>query len=187
MTKNIEIEFKNVITKNQYEALLKEFKLENNVFKQVNYYFDTPLLELNKQDIVLRIRQKGDQRYKLTLKKQNAQEAYEYHVILKPEIATTILKKGFNIKDFFTNDDLDYDVIFHVSLDNYRASAPYDKGTLFIDKCVYHDLTDYEVEYEVTNYQQGLESFNNFLEDHKINLQTTKRKSDRALSLVYKK
>ena len=184
MYKNIEIEFKNVITKDEYESLLKEFKLENNVFKQVNYYFDTKDLDLNKKDIVLRIRQKGDSRFKLTLKKQNEKESFEYHVFIKPDVAHQIIKDGFNVRDFFSLDDMNFDVTFYVSLDNYRASTPYEKGTLFIDKCIYCNIVDYEVEYEVINYDEGLFSFNDFLKKHNIKPQTTKRKSDRALSCV---
>ena len=49
MNKNIEIEFKTGITQEKYQKLLQEFKLENNIFKQTNHYFDTDQYDLNQQ------------------------------------------------------------------------------------------------------------------------------------------
>ena len=56
MTVNKEIEFKTLITKEQYEKLLKDFNLENNIFTQTNYYFDTEDAKLLQEKTVLRIR-----------------------------------------------------------------------------------------------------------------------------------
>ena len=67
MKTNKELEFKSVITKEQYEALVKKFDLENNIYAQTNYYFDTPDYKLKGMHTVLRIRQKGSN-YKLTKK-----------------------------------------------------------------------------------------------------------------------
>ena len=59
MTVNKEIEFKTFITKEKNEELLKYFNLENNIFSQTNYYFDTEDNKLMSEKTVLRIRQKG--------------------------------------------------------------------------------------------------------------------------------
>ena len=82
MKMNIEIEFKTKIDQDKYEELLKEFSLEENVFKQTNYYFDTNNLDLNEKKMVLRIRQKREHSFKLTLKSQSEQGSFEYHVLL---------------------------------------------------------------------------------------------------------
>ncbi|MBN3491183.1 CYTH domain-containing protein [Acholeplasma equirhinis] len=63
---NVEIEFKTQINKEKYDELIQAFDLENNVFKQTNYYFDTKDLELNHKSMVLRIRQKRENSFKLT-------------------------------------------------------------------------------------------------------------------------
>jgi len=178
MTKNIEIEFKTGITSEKYQELLKTFRLENNIFKQVNHYFDTDDYQLNQQKIVLRIRQKGDNRYKVTLKSQSEHGAFESHVLLQPEQARDMIAHGFHTKDFF--EDLDYFVTFKVSLDNYRVSTPYEGGTLFLDRCEYCNVTDYEVEYEVDNYHEGQKLFEKFLIDFQIDFMQTRRKSERA-------
>lgn len=71
MIVNKEIEFKTFITKEKYDQLIREFNLENNVFAQTNYYFDTEDTKLMKECTVLRIRQKGNG-YKLTKKPERA-------------------------------------------------------------------------------------------------------------------
>ena len=153
MTKNIEIEFKTGLPPEKYHELLKLFKLENNIFKQTNHYFDTDDYDLNHKKMVLRIRQKSDQRYKVTLKSQSDQGAFESHVLLQPQQAKDMIANGFATKDFF--EDIDYFVKFRVSLDNYRVSTPYEGGVLFLDRCEYCNVIDYEVEYEVNDYHQG--------------------------------
>jgi uncharacterized protein YjbK len=180
MNKNIEIEFKTAITQEKYQELLQQFKLENNIFKQTNHYFDTDQYDLNQQKIVLRIRQKGENHYKVTLKNQSEQGAFESHVLLQRSKAEDMIMNGFNTKDFF--DEIDFFVTFKVSLDNYRVSTPYEGGTLFLDRCEYCNVIDYEVEYEVSNYTEGQNHFKQFVIAHQIEMQPTKRKSERAFT-----
>lgn len=174
----MEIEFKTSISLDKYNELLNLLNLKDNIFKQTNYYFDTDNLDLNNNHTVLRIRQKGE-RYKVTLKKQSGVGAFENHVFLTKEKALKMIDEGFNTKEFF--DDLNYDVTFKASLDNYRVSTPYLDGILFLDKCNYHNQEDYEVEYEYHDYDEGLKIFEKFLEEHNIKNVDTKRKSEKAL------
>lgn len=176
---NIEIEFKTAIDKKRYLELLKLFELEDNVFKQTNFYFDTDNLDLNNDHTVLRIRQNGD-RYKVTLKRQSEKRAFENHVLLTKEKALEMIENGFNTNEFFS---IDYLVTFKSSLDNYRASVPYLEGTLFLDRCDYDGITDYEIEYEVNDYDEGKLAFEQLLNKHNIDYNQTKRKSERALKI----
>jgi uncharacterized protein YjbK len=178
MNKNIEIEFKTEITLEKYQELLRQFDLENNIFKQINHYFDTDDYMLNQRKMVLRIRQKGDTRFKVTLKSQSDQGAFESHVLLTRDQALDMIQNGFETKQFF--DEIDYYVTFRVSLDNYRVSTPYEGGTLFLDRCEYCNVVDYEVEYEVDNYHEGEKMFQKFLEKFEITQVPTRRKSERA-------
>lgn len=177
---NVEIEFKTAITLDIYKMLLKEFNLEENVFLQTNYYFDTEDLALNKDKIVLRIRQKGDI-YKVTLKKQSDKQAFENHVIITKEKALEMIKDGFNTNEFF--DDINLEVKFLASLDNYRVSTPHFENTLFLDRCDYHNITEYELEYEVSNFEDGEKAFHKLLAKYNIPYIKSKRKSERALKI----
>jgi uncharacterized protein YjbK len=178
MVKNVEIEFKSAITKKKYLELLKKFDLENNIFKQINYYFDTDDYTFNQQKIVLRIRQKGEERFKVTLKSQSEEGAYENHVFLQKEQALDMIENGFNTKDFF--EDIDAFVTYKVNLSNYRVSTPYEGGVIFLDKCEYCNVVDYEVEYEASSFKEGKLIFENFLKSHNIEIKPAKRKSERA-------
>lgn len=176
--KNIEIEFKTEVTQDKYEELLKLFSLENNIFKQINYYFDTDDYNLNQLKMVLRIRQKGENRFKVTLKSQSEQGAFESHVLLTKEQALDMIDNGFQTKDFF--EEIDFFVTYRVNLVNYRVSTPYEGGTLFLDRCEYCNVTDYEIEYEVSNYHEGEKLFNQFVQKYDIVKVPTRRKSERA-------
>ena len=180
MDKNIEIEFKSAITEKKYLELLKKFDLENNIFKQINYYFDTDDYRFNQEKIVVRIRQKGESRFKVTMKIQNDESASENHVFLQKEQALEMIEKGFNTKDFFKG--IDAYVTYKVDLNNFRVSTPYEGGTLFLDKCQYCNVTDYEIEYETYDYSVGKTIFETFLKSHDIKIKPTKRKSERAFT-----
>ena len=62
MEQNFEIEFKNLLTKDEYlELLTKEFpedssQRKNKAIHQTNYYFDTSNKDLKKQNSALRVR-----------------------------------------------------------------------------------------------------------------------------------
>lgn len=173
---NIEIEFKNPIDKATYEMLIKKYQLDNNIFLQTNYYFDSSDQKLTQRGIVLRIRHKEPNRYKITRKSKTKQGYLEEHVILNQEKASNMIENGFNLKSFFEDD---IDVIFHGKLENYRVSMPYKDGELFLDKIIYFDKVDYELEYEVDSYQQGKKDFNYFLKQHQITPAPAIRKSTR--------
>ncbi|MGM9968779.1 MAG: CYTH domain-containing protein [Anaeroplasma sp.] len=175
MYKNKEIEFKTFITQKDYEMLITEFGLDNNIFKQTNYYFDTDDTKLMNDKTVLRIRQKGNN-FKLTKKTRAEIGADETHILISKEKALELLSNGFDAKLI----GLPYFVHKIAELTTYRASAPYKDGTIFFDKSVYYGHIDYEIEYEVDDVNQGTKDFNDFLEHHSIEYKESIRKSKRA-------
>ncbi len=183
MNTNIEIEFKCPISKDEYESLIKLFDLENNIYKQTNFYFDTEDRYFLKQKTTLRIRLKHPNRYKVTLKTSSKEGALEQHVFLSPEKALMMIDQGFNTFDFF---EIDQNVTLFGKLDNYRVSTPYKSGELFLDKVEYFDLVDYEIEYEVDNYETGKKDFERFLSENKITRKPSQRKSERIYNYIQK-
>lgn len=175
MYENKEIEFKTFISEEQYNKLLKEFALENNVFPQTNHYFDTEDTKLLNEQTVLRIRQKGDN-YKITKKTRAEVGADETHILISKEKALKLLADGFDAKVI----GIPYYVKKIAELTTYRASVPYKDGTLFFDKSVYYGNTDYEIEYEVDDVKEGTKDFNQFLKEYKIEYKESIRKSKRA-------
>src|SRR5690625_2876685 len=67
MAQEIEIEFKNLLTKSQFDRLLQELPFQQPPRKQTNYYFETKANSLQKQRCALRIRTFNDSFY-LTFK-----------------------------------------------------------------------------------------------------------------------
>lgn len=175
MTTNKEIEFKTFISENEYEKLIKEFDLDNNIFAQTNYYFDTEDTKLMEEKTVLRIRKKGSS-YKLTKKTRAEVGADETHLLIAKDKADDLLKNGFNASII----GLPHFVYNIAELTTYRASTPYKDGVLFLDKSVYYGHVDYEIEYEVDDINQGQKDFIKFLDTHHIQFKESIRKSKRA-------
>lgn len=175
MTVNKEIEFKTFITKEKYEELLKYFNLENNIFSQTNYYFDTEDNKLMSEKTVLRIRQKGCS-YKLTKKTRALVGADETHILISKEKALELLENGFDANMI----GIPYYVTNIAQLTTERASCPYKDGTLFFDCSKYYNSIDYEIEYEVDEIEQGRKHFQEFLNEFNIQYKESIRKSKRA-------
>ena len=175
MNTHKEIEFKTFITKEQYDSLINEFGLDNNIFMQTNHYFDTEDTKLMNEKTVLRIRQKGSN-YKLTKKTRANVGADETHILLTKEKADEMLANGFNAEII----EIPYYVKKIAELSTFRASAPYKNGTIFFDKSVYYDNVDYEIEYEVDDVKEGQIDFMDFLNSHNITYNESIRKSKRA-------
>ncbi len=178
---NKEIEFKTLITKEQYDNLLLEFGLDNNVFAQTNHYFDTEDTKLISEQTVLRIRQKGNN-FKITKKTRADVGADETHILISKEKALDILENGFDASII----GIPYFVHKVAELTTYRVSTPYKNGTLFFDKSEYYGNTDYEIEYEVDDVKEGTLDFQKFLNDHEIVYKESIRKSKRAYDCVKK-
>lgn len=175
MYKNKEIEFKTYISEEQYNKLISEFQLDNNIFAQTNYYFDTEDSKLLNDKTVLRIRQKNCN-YKLTKKTRAELGADETHLFISKEKAEELLENGFDANII----GIPYFVKNVANLTTYRASTPYKNGVLFFDKSVYYNTIDFEIEYEVDDINEGLRDFNNFLEEYNIEYKESIRKSKRA-------
>ena len=175
MNMNKEIEFKTFINEDVYNKLINDFGLDNNVFAQTNHYFDTDDTKLLQEQTVLRIRQKGNN-YKITKKTRAEVGADETHIFISKEKAEDILEHGFDASII----GLPYFVHKIAELTTYRVSTPYKNGTLFFDKSVYYGKTDYEIEYEVDEVNEGLKDFKQFLDSYQIEYKESIRKSKRA-------
>ena len=163
---NKEMEFKCLIDKKIYLQLIEEFALKNNIFTQTNFYFDTDNYDLKKDKIVLRIRQKNNQ-FKLTKKVHlKEHDIDESHIYLEENNALDMIQNGFDANII----GLSYFVKNTYSLTTNRVSFPYKNGKLFFDESIYNGITDYEIEYEANNIEEGNEVFNEFLISHNIKL-----------------
>ncbi|PLR97600.1 CYTH domain-containing protein [Bacillus sp. T33-2] len=191
MSQHIEIEFKNLLKKEEFSRLQTYFKLDGSKFKkQVNHYFDTSSFSLKNAGSALRIREKGNQ-YELTLKQPDETGLLETSQILSGQEASAALQHSVFpegiIKDSLANMRVDTDsLVFFGSLTTLRAEKEYENGLIVLDHSYYLNKEDFELEYEVTDAIEGLSIFNNLLEELNIPKRETDNKIKRFYNEKYK-
>ncbi|BCN87952.1 CYTH domain-containing protein [Staphylococcus argenteus] len=170
MATNHEIEFKQIISASLYETLQEKYFKNCVLFKQVNYYIDTPDFKLKQHRSALRIRVK-DKQFEMTLKTPAEVGLMEYnHIIsINPEIDMIIPNDSLPddirqilVKQFSVNDQ---SLSILGALTTYRQETQYQGDLLVLDKSEYLDTTDYELEFEVKDYDQGLQKFQSLLNE----------------------
>ncbi len=178
MIKHLEFEYKTLIDETTYNSLLEEFDLQNKNFEQVNYYFDTKEQALMDKKTILRIRKK--EQYKLTKKEKSLEGNLESSLYLTGEEALNMINNGFDAS--IINEP--YFVSLITSLKTTRAKTSYKGGMLFLDKSEYNGITDYEIEYEVSDVKIGQPIWIEFLRKHNIVQKNPISKSKRAFNSI---
>lgn len=190
MAQEIEIEFKNLLTKNEYDQLLQHFNIQQDcIVKQVNYYFDTPNGHLKKAKSGLRIRQ-IDSYYECTLKEKSSENTHlETNVKISEDLAKSILNNCiFPLPEIQARLDLlqiPQDQLEHFgTLSTNRVEINYEGGLLVLDHSSYLQRDDYEVEYESSDEKIGNIVFNKFLQQFDIPVRHTEKKIARFMQAL---
>lgn len=188
---NIEIEFKNMLTKEEYESLLTHFQIkEEDLFEQENHYFDTSDFALKAKHSALRIRQKNGE-YELTLKQPHPDGLLETNKVLSKEASNAIFSTGKINDEQISNllEKMNIDpasILYFGSLRTVRAEKSIGNGLLVLDHSFYLKKEDYELEYEVSNREEGKIYFTELLSTLKIPVRKTKNKVRRFYEEKYK-
>ncbi|MEI2368135.1 CYTH domain-containing protein [Niallia circulans] len=188
---NIEIEFKNMLTKEEYELLLTHFQVgKEDLFEQENHYFDTSDFALKANHSALRIRKKKAE-YELTLKQPHPDGLLETNKTLSKAESDDIFSTGKindeQISSLLRNMNIDpASIIYFGSLRTIRAEKQIGNGLLVLDHSFYLKKEDYELEYEVSNRKEGEIYFQELLATLKIPVRKTKNKVRRFYEEKYK-
>ncbi|WP_214797858.1 MULTISPECIES: CYTH domain-containing protein [unclassified Exiguobacterium] len=186
MTQEVEIEFKSMLTKKEYETLLQTYKLENQVRWQANDYFDTPSFQLKEKGAALRIREKK-QGQVLTLKQPNDVGLLETHATITEAEAEDLFKYGIihddQMKQALAPFQLSAPLEHLGRLETHRAEHQMKDGLLVLDESHYLETTDYEIEFEVTNEEAGRRAFERLLAEHGLPYRPAKNKIVRFMEL----
>ncbi|MEK4906289.1 CYTH domain-containing protein [Niallia sp. FSL M8-0099] len=188
---NIEIEFKNMLTKEEYELLLTHFQVgKEDLFEQENHYFDTNDFALKANHSALRIRKKKAE-YELTLKQPHPDGLLETNKTLSKAESDDIFFTGKindeQISSLLRNMNIDpASIIYFGSLRTIRAEKQIGNGLLVLDHSFYLKKEDYELEYEVSNREEGEIYFQELLATLKIPVRKTKNKVRRFYEEKYK-
>ena len=162
MAASIEIESKALISQEDYSKILKHYEFETSKeYDQTNHYIDTPEFTLKQLGIGLRVRIIGSN-YVLTLKAPLAEGLYEKDQIISKEEFQK-LRKGESFPEGII---LDFVRMFGVDptslkilakLTTHRVEVEIEKinKRLCIDKNVYNQITDYELELQANTLDSG--------------------------------
>lgn len=180
--KETEIEFKNMLTQNEYTKLLTHFAVAaEDIITLRNDYFDTPALAIKDLHSALRIRQTTHY-IECTLKQATSKHtSTEINVpltatqanqlrndltLLPKAIATPLQTKGVILAS----------IACFGTLETHRVELPYKGGLLVFDHTFYLQQEDYEVEYEAEDEQLGQKIFADFLQQHQLPVRPATKK-----------
>lgn len=181
-----EIEFKNLLSQNDYEKLYNSLNLDQEqTIINKNYYYDHNDI-LKNNNMALRIRDFNKKR-EITLKIKGKYENIEINIPLP--LGATIEQYNFeNLPEDIQLELKKYNIVpKNFCLLQYIETTRKEKytyeGLLVLDKTTFKDnIVDYELEFEVTDYEKGKENFEKLLNDFNIPFQPAKPKIARAVS-----
>jgi|SRR5690625_359228 len=188
MSQEIEIEYKNLLTKDEFNSLLSNLSFPRKGQVQINYYFETADLALRNKLSALRIREKNGS-YQLTLKEPHPEGLLETHDLLTEKEAFSwlhgnIIEKKHVIKQL-KNLDIPYEnLLYFGKLTTERREMSYENVLIVLDKSTYNGLTDYEFELEAPCKNIGKRIFNELLQKNNIILKKTPNKIERFFSTL---
>ncbi|MDQ8758790.1 CYTH domain-containing protein [Streptococcus ruminantium] len=188
MKNHLEIEYKTLLTKSEYKRLLPDFSDVNPVF-QTNHYIDTPDFDLKNNRLSLRIRT-FEEMAELTLKIPQEIGNQEYNQALDIQTARALLTQ-FQLPTGQIADIISITAIplnrlaVWGSLTTERYEKETSIGLMALDKNDYLDQTDYELEVEVTDADEGKILFDEFLKKKSIQFKYASSKV--ARTAAYKK
>ena len=183
----MEREFKNMLTKEEYERLLQAFTVKKEDRKQqINTYWDTETFTLREHGAALRTRKKPGTA-ELTLKEQHADGILEWTDALDEKTYEQILvQHPFGEGEAITRLENTHNIIPDQlrkigELTTLRVELPYKRGLLVFDESHYGQTVDFEIEYEVENWSEGRQAFTELLRLYQIPERPADKKIARAL------
>jgi len=190
MTETVEIEFKNLLTYEEFQRLLNKFQITADQFyKQTNYYFDTNDFHLKSSGSALRIREK-QQQFELTLKQPtgNSIGLLETNQTIDRATASQFIENNTIPSGPISNKlaTIPLTTTLHCFgiLVTKRAEISYQGGTLVFDISSYANITDYEIEYEVSDFAKGKVQFETLLANENIVIKSTPNKIQRLENAI---
>ena len=184
--REIEIEFKNLLTKDQYASLFEKYDLKNSEeIINKNFYYDDADESFKKIGAALRIRY-TNKKTEMTLKVKGNTQNVEINVplderypkeptvlpILPNEIIAELERMNVKIKT----------PMLIQKIETLRHEITLEEGLLVLDETTFiNDVVDYELEFETKDYETGLIAFEKLLEKNNIDKNPAKPKIARAV------
>lgn len=194
MQKGTEVGFKSLITEEEYNRLINQFK-GGKIDYQTNHYFDTPRFSLKGYSTSLRVRERDT--LEITLKRKKGYSINVNTFEITNEQFQDIVENGIipfpEIQNILSPLIGEQRVYRFLSLATERLFLPYDNGILFIDKSnytfyiddkTYSGYQDYEIEYVSQSYYQGKKEFIDLITNLNIKYNKADKKIKRAYTIL---
>jgi|LFRM01.1.fsa_nt_gb uncharacterized protein YjbK len=182
-----DVQFKTLLSKEEYDILIEKFKGNRTDF-QTNHYFDTKRFSLKALDSSLRVRER--ETLEITLKRKKGYKLLELTQPVDRETFQNLRETGVLPDGEIKNELLpligDQKLVNFLSLSTLRMYLPYKNGVLFIDKSEYLGVTDYELEYSARNYHEAKKEFIQIIGEFGIKYKKADKKIRRAFK-AYKR
>lgn len=189
---NIELEAKALLSKKDYEKLLKNIAFDQHVKIQQNYYLDSEDRELKKYGIMIRLRRRDD-RNKLTMKAPLGEGLLEKSQMLTDKEAEALIQYN----QFPRGEVSDFLDILHIDpstfkilaeLTTERRTSVYEGYDINISKNTYADVTDYELECDTDSAYNSKNEIKRICDRFSIEYkENTLSKENRAIAATLKK
>ncbi|ASN06509.1 CYTH domain-containing protein [Virgibacillus necropolis] len=183
MTQEIEIEYKNLLTADEFNQLLHRLPFPDSGTWQTNYYFETKDFSLKAKGAALRIREKTG-KHVLTLKEPHIDGLLESHDNLtKNEVTSWI--NGNPIKKSQVSKQLESlgvclnDLVYYGKLETKRYETNYRGTLLVLDYSTYNGMSDYELEIEAQSKEAGINMLQSIIDRYGITKKETPNKIKR--------
>jgi Uncharacterized protein conserved in bacteria len=189
MPYNLEIEFKNLLSQENFYSLCTLFKIQSDDFVlQKNFYYDYDDI-LSEKLMSLRIRIRNNERV-ITLKQKAVQSQHAQIEITEPLTSSIeefcanpseLLPKA--IRNHLSMEQISLDKLEAIGrVDTLRKELNYQGGLLCLDYNRFNNLDeDYELEFEFNSINDGETLFDNFLVQNNIPLRPAKSKIIRMI------
>lgn len=163
MSEEIEIEYKAMLQKEQFEAILAAYPFPNEAIVQTNHYFETDDFALREANAALRIREISEN-YVITLKQAKTNHVLETHDTITAKMFTAWTKGEIiyppAINKALTELGIESANLTYVgALTTKRYTFEKDKVHYCLDESHYAGITDYELEIEESTFGSAIDIF----------------------------
>lgn len=189
MSKSIEIEYKSLLSEDDFLRLCQVFPADKKI-TQINHYFDTADFEIKEKKMGLRIREfpngaEATLKMPLAVGLLEITDTFSLEIAKKavaesvfpdcPDIQKELDKLGIAVSD----------LKLFGSLKTIRHERKIEQGLLALDESWYLDTHDFEIELEVESGEFTLEMFKDFLKENNTTYALAKKKITRLFDSAF--
>ena len=179
MNPNLEIEYKMLISEENYLKLMDIYQKQPTL--QTNVYYNCKYEDLKSRGIGMRIRDVNNTHlFTLKVKTDNGHKEYEAYT------NENSIEALHEVKFIFDELNIKGPYIETGRLNTYRSEIPFNHGVLCLDRNEYYGITDYELEFEIypdKDADEGMKEFTAVLSQVNLSyIQNKKSKIQRCLN-----